>query len=438
MIMAYLFMRRQNVISDAFVVVVAGPIVLGYGFANLGLPGPMPVPLTDLLLVVLLVHIAQSDVRRPIRLAPFAASAVLLGIATARLTVDYPLWGANAVRDYTLPLETLFLWVGYWAAERFGVNFLIRVFRGVAMVGCVYLALYPWRTTVASVAPDVGLQHAVPIVGTYNHAGTAGIMLLLFVALFTERRWLRALQATVLFAVLALAQSRGVYIALPMAIAAICGTSARGRRIRRSVTVALTTAGLIALIGFALVPFKGRLGGRVSVTFVANQVSTLNGHSGPGSGSITTRETFMSDTLARVRATRHGWLWGVGLGPDLAGGFTANSANPDVRKPHDDYLEMYARLGCLGLAAFVAVFACSLWRVVAAARARAYCSAAEGRFLAWIIGTVVAFLVIAATQPLLAYPFGTVPVFVLLGAGIAIAEKRTGGTSLHQPALAKP
>jgi hypothetical protein len=30
--------------------------------------------------------------------------------------------------------------------------------------------------------------------------------------------------------------------------------------------------------------------------------------------------------------------------------------------------------------------------------------------------------VIAATQPLLAFPYGTIPLFVVLGAGIAVAE----------------
>ena len=41
------------------------------------------------------------------------------------------------------------------------------------------------------------------------------------------------------------------------------------------------------------------------------------------------------------------------VGPDLTDGFATGAAL--VRKPHDDYLEAYARLGVFGLAAYVLV-----------------------------------------------------------------------------------
>jgi hypothetical protein len=37
--------------------------------------------------------------------------------------------------------------------------------------------------------------------------------------------------------------------------------------------------------------------------------------------------------------------------------------------------------------------------------------------------------VIAATQPLLAFPYGTVPLFVVLGAALAVSEREGAASS---------
>ena len=42
-----------------------------------------------------------------------------------------------------------------------------------------------------------------------------------------------------------------------------------------------------------------------------------------------------------------------------------------------------------------------------------------------MLANSVVYLFISATQPLLAYPYGTIPLFGILGAGLALARTTT-------------
>ena len=177
---------------------------------------------------------------------------------------------------------------------------------------------------------------------------------------------------------------------------------------------------------FTLAP-KGRLG-PTNAQFIVSQLVTLRGESGPGAGSIADRQAWLAVTLKRVSSHENAWLVGLGLGPDLTTGSTGKNL-PLVRKPHDDYLETYARLGVTpGLAALLATVALALGPVLVGARRL---RGSPSYFLWWVFAAAVVTLVIAATQPLLAYVHGTLPLFAALGAGLAIidTERRRHDTS---------
>ena len=81
---------------------------------------------------------------------------------------------------------------------------------------------------------------------------------------------------------------------------------------------------------------------------------------------------------------------------------------------------MFARLGLPALAIFVAM----LLTLVNSVRVAALRVGGEAsRFLWWVFAAAVVFLLIAATQPLLAFPYGTIPLFSLLGAGLALHDR---------------
>ena len=80
-----------------------------------------------------------------------------------------------------------------------------------------------------------------------------------------------------------------------------------------------------------------------------------------------------------------------------------------MRQPHNDYLETFGRTGIPGLACFVGLLAAVFLPVLRAARRAAT--------------AIVPYLVIAAAQPLLAFPYGTVPLFTLGGIGLAAVDR---------------
>jgi hypothetical protein len=60
----------------------------------------------------------------------------------------------------------------------------------------------------------------------------------------------------------------------------------------------------------------------------------------------------------------------------------------------------------------LSVFLLMLWRLIAPAAQKARSSADEGgRFCAFVLAAGAAYLAAAATQPLLAFPYRTLPLF---------------------------
>ena len=171
---------------------------------------------------------------------------------------------------------------------------------------------------------------------------------------------------------------------------------------------------------FSPIAPEGRLG-PATPDFAAQQLQTLRGQSGPNSSTFDQRRQWFHDVLQIVGVESHGWLTGVGLGPDLAGGFRSASG-AEVRKPHNDYLEIFARLGLPALLVFAAFLFSALIQVAKSAR---LATGTEARFLSWVLGTATVYLLIAATQPLLAFPYGTIPLFMTLGAGLSLVRNMT-------------
>lgn len=411
--------RGQLFWWDLILVVLAGSLVLGYGFANIGLASAIPVPLADLLLVVLLLHaLATPWLRSAASRVPLVLAASFMSLAAFRLALDFSQWGREAVRDSTLALELGFAFIGYWALRTYGIERWIRSLRWIFLVALGYFALYPLRDELATLGPLVGLQRPVPLLGSYSAASTAAAAGLFFFSIVRPfGRWSYALAAAHV-PLFALFQARGLYVAVPTAALVTWVLVQSGSERIRSALARTAFVGSVALALVFVIAPSGRVG-QASPGFVVAQLRTLAGSPGPGSGSIEQRVTWFHDVRKEVSSKPFGWLVGLGLGPDLTGGFRATGGN-EVRKPHNDYLEVFARLGVVGLALFSAFLAISLCQIVRTARRRP--SSSESKYLWWLFATTVVYLLVAATQPLLAFPYGTVPLFLALGGGLALAS----------------
>jgi hypothetical protein len=404
---------------DLFLVALAGSMILGYGFANLGLPTQTPVPLADAIAVVLVVRaMVARDFRYPASL-PFVLAVPFVLFAALRLAVDFPTWGKDAMRDSTLALEVVFLPIGYWAMRIYGLARWQRALNWIFVVCLAYFAFFSWADSVAGLGPTVGLQRPVPLLGSYSGAGVVAAAGFFYFALVRPFGRLSYGLAAGFLAECAIFQSRGLYLVVPAAAILVWLLSTRRARSGLAAAIAV---GVVALAFLLPLAPQGRLG-PVSPWFTLQQLRTLQGQSGPGAGSYEDRVTWFHEVVNEVRARgNQGWLVGVGLGPDLVRGDKGASA--EIRTPHDDYLEVFARLGIPALLLFVGMLGSAIIGVLTGARRAQAAHPDESAFLWFVFAAVVVFVLIAAVQPLFKFPYGTIPCFSLLGAGLALAGGR--------------
>ena len=419
---AWALARPFAVWWDLFLVALGGSLVLAYGFANIGLSGSAPVPLADVLLLVLFLWAATTKTFRWPTTTPFVLGTVFVGIACARLFFDVPVWGKDAFRDFTVAFEVVCLPIGYWALRTYGLERWVNALKWIFTFGLVYFAFEPVADRVAALGPTVGLQRPVPLLGSYAGAETAAAAGMFFFAIVRPFGRLSYVLAAGFLAELAVFQLRGLYLAVPAAIVLVFMLAGKGAgRARGGLAATLATSVIVLALLLPLAP-QGRLG-PVSPWFTVSQLRTLQGRAGPGSGSYQDRVTWFHGVVREVKSKGlEGWTVGVGLGPDLVGEVQGTASA--LRKPHDDYLEIFARLGLPALIVFAWMLLSSVITVVKAARRS---NEVEAQFLWWIFATCVVYLLIAATQPTFAFVYGTIPVFSLLGAGLALAERTRQG-----------
>lgn len=417
--LVWLAAARRAVGPLAAGVALAGSLVLLYGFANVGIPGPGAViPVTE---VLLLTAFAWAVGVRP---GPAGRRALLWWVALAllagiRLLASVPAYGITAARDALTVVEGGFLLVGYrlgrehaWATVRF--------LRWVFLACAAYFAAYPAADLLARLGPVVGIQRPVPLLGQYAGADTVAIAGFFFMALLRPfGRWSYWVAAAFLGELL-LFQGRGAYLAFLAAATLLlgyAGAGGRAVRLRKGVAAGVVAGILVGVLLFPISP-PGRLG-PVSPGFYAEHVQTLLGREGPGSGTIRDRLRWIQLTMSRVLEEPMGPLTGVGFGPDLIGGFAVEEG-VQVRKPHNDYLEVFARLGIPGLFIFLGLLGSIAIPVLRGARRG---PPAVSRILWWVTAVQVAYLIVAAVQPILAFPYGTVPLFTLSGFGLALVDR---------------
>lgn len=402
----------------AAILALAGNVVLLYGFANLGIPaGPVAVPITELLLVPAFVWAVVMR-RGPAGQRAASWWTLFLSLGITHLLTALPRYGVVAVRDALLPLEAAFLLVGY-RLGREGWERAVRWLRWIFLAAALYFAAYPAAHVLATAAPVVGIQRDVPLLGQYAGAGPAAVAGFFFMALLRPLGVWSFPVAGFFLAELLLFQGRGDYLSFVASLGvllALAGPGGRRGRVRLAVAGALVGAVFVAALLLPLAP-AGRLG-PVSPEFYAQHVGTLVGREGPGAGTIRDRLQWISYTTRLLTTEPHRLITGVGYGPSLTGGFTVGAGVP-VRQPHNDYLEALARLGLPGLVAVVGLLGSILLPVLRAAR---HGTGPEPRFLWWVGVATVPYLLIAAVQPLLAFPYGTVPLFTIGGLGLGVVD----------------
>lgn len=404
---------------QALWVAVTGLALFSYGFNNVPLL-VLPVPLVDLLVVYAVFgsfpvwwRLRKDAVIR--RLLAF--NVVLSTVVSGRLIVDSPRFGLLAVRDALFALELWSLFPAVAAGYLLGEERLRRRLMWLFSVCTAWFLFYPLRDLFEQWSPVVGIQRPVPLLA-FTTAGFLAVP-----AVFWFWRHARGLWASVGIGtnllVLLFVQSRGAYLALFLsgAFALLWSRPQSWRMTKLAVGLA------VALLGVStLGSLPGRLGVPAGLGTAWEQFRTLIGEEGAGAGSYRHRLEAWPLTVAQVLEDPLGPLVGVGLGEDLFQGFTIEGGVL-VRKPHNDFLEIWARTGLLGLVPWLSVL------VVLAICA--FAGARRQRADDWILALQVTLWITAFSQPAFGFAYTTVTWAVLTGFWLGSRIRRTsaGGTA---------
>jgi O-antigen ligase len=399
----------------AFLIALGGLSVLGYGFANVPALPSLPLPLVDVLLAGAFVGLVLTGARWPVPRAPFVLAALLFAWASIRLLIDFPTWGSLAWRDYTTYVELSAVFVGYWLMERVGLHRWTRALSWIFAAVVAYGLVKFQGSIFSTFNITVGIQQPIALLGSMS--GVASVSAFFFFALVRPIGSFSLVLAALSIPPILVSQMRGLYVVLPLTIMVLLLTGlveGRAPLVRRLLVATIVT--VVAASAVLAAQPNGRFG-KTNPGLIRDQIMTLAGGSGVGSGSIDSRTQWFTETIGRLRVHPDAIAYGLGLGPDLTDGFTAGKSIL-VRKPHNDYLEVLARLGLTGLLLFLMLIVTALKPIVVWSRFST--PTGEKGFQMWVFANTIVYLFISATQPLLAFPYGTIPLFGALGAGLAL------------------
>lgn len=413
----------------------ASLMILSYGAASAALPGPLSaVPIA--LLVVAACTAKLHHVWGP-TFAQWAprwmryAFAATLGWTAFRLAIDFPTYGALAVRDAIFILAYAAIPLGIACAVTMGRTATENAIDRCLLLASAWYVLYPFEERIHALSPTVGLSDPVPLLSFVAIGWVPLWSLMRFVNRSGTIARVGSLSA--LLGIL-LSQFRFAYIgtAIGLLLLKTLGRSTNAHlqesQPKRSASITVRI-GLLATAGLIMIPSVVPLSGRfdnVSLTQIGEQLQTLTGGEGDGSGSVDMRRQWWEATWSELTTNPVRLAGGVGLGPDLTGGFTSRTG-ASVRKPHNDYLEYFARLGVIGFAPYLAFIGGVTTRLI---RRR------HNETQTWISVVWLLFLAMAATQPFMSLIFASVPAYFLVG--IAIGMDRYDGEARPRQSVGQP
>ncbi len=381
---------------------IFGLAIWSYGFNNVNVPLFRPFPLVDgLVLLSLISGLSNWSVflRNAIIRLLLAFLLMLTVVVLFRLTVDRPEFGIVAARDALFALE---LWVmlpaiaaGYAMGERKFNLYLMWLF----CMATVWFLLYPWRELLYAISPIVGIQRPVQLFA-FTTAGFLSVPVF-FWFLWNQRRVVGSFGASAALLILLMVQSRGAYLAMLGSVIALLPLWFRNVKqwakiVAVCVVICVVVGTVVAVVADSI---TGRLGAPVGLNVAIAQLRTLLGEEGPGAGSLEHRLTAWPAVIEQVLSDHLGPFFGVGLGPDLFEGFELGPDIP-VRKPHNDFLEIWGRLGVVGLVPWLGILAILGWEAFKGA----WRSPRHG----WILALQITLWVTSASQPAMGFAYTTV------------------------------
>jgi len=430
-------------------VILLGSLLIGYVVGNRGFAQILPVPTLPLfpaelgLAVCLGWLVIQTALRRAHlwrRDALNWALLVWVALGTARVLIDTPRYGLIALRDYAMIYYVAFFFVAqHYAKQARARNYL---------VGCLGLAVgallpvyflfqaFPgffFNTLTARGVPLIFLKGDLAF--TFLSAGT----FIVFFLLRGRLCLLGWLLASAMFLTVLAGDSRASLAGGAVATVWLLLTRRWAFPALQAGVAALALAGLVAAAFLgdsqsAEVRLQSLSDRAASFADVRHAHTYLNDEDSYKADNNRFRlvwwRTVAEETLSQ------GPVCGLGFGYDLAKGFL-QAYDPEMgeefaaRSPHSIVMSAFGRMGCIGLAAFVAIVGAMVFRTWHALHDPSTDPVAVGLWCAaWVILTSACFGVV------LEGPMGAVVFWSALGLANGI-EATTKAAGVRSPAPAE-
>jgi O-antigen ligase len=191
---------------------------------------------------------------------------------------------------------------------------------------------------------------------------------------------------------------------------------------------------VLAIVVLSAVGWKvqGRLG-PMDLSSLTKEVQSIWPSSAASAelGHESDRRAWYGEVWNHVRSSPSGVLLGVGFGGPLVD-FISDTGQP-VRQPHNSSLNVFGRLGLLGLSIWLLFLAMLLKRLWIAAHAETRIAGVFCPVHLWFFAFAVLGLLDSMVQPYFEFSHSAVPFFFLMGVALGIRPEASS-----EPAAANP
>jgi len=405
---------------------LTGYMLLNYGFENLAIHvGGFPIIISYGLAYTALAGVIYS--RRQVIAIGLKEPAVLcmlalLGLTLLHFVVDLPSYGLWAIRDATMCLDGLFMFVGMaWAMERKSVGFLSKWLLGLFVVNMFYSFTLPWAEKLWAWSPESGVFLKVPILGNYAGSGDwllTGVVFCLCVGSYVIKRpgWLMLALALGQFLGIAITQVRRMYIATVVLLVILVLIGEARKFAKLFILLPAAIAVIVLATSFGGLEISGRIG-PVNLQFFKDHIRSISGAEDTPGSDPQSRVIMGNEAFQHFRAHP---IVGDGFGQPLTD-IIDNTNGAVTRMPHDSFISYLARLGLIGFMLWIAFQFFLIKDFLRTIRRRStFEDKHAAAFVLWAFLFYVLFMISSLVEPLFEFPSGAVPFYFLIGFALGV------------------
>lgn len=423
-----IYLRRASLeLWQMFVVVgLSGYLLLNYGFENLTLHvGGIPIIISYGLMygaLALALLTQRGLIATGLQEPAIVCMLGMIGLAALHLVLDLPSFGVMAIRDASMFIDGMFMFVGIaWGMKKNSVEFISKWLLVLFSINMFYGFTQPLGDRMWGWSPVSGVFQPVAIFGNFNGIGEVllyGVLFCICVGGLVIKRPAWLMQVLIIGQLIGFvfAQIRRMYIGAAVALIILSLMGEVKKFAKLLIFLPATLLAIVVVTSTLGIEISGRIG-PVNLDFFKEHVRSIETSDGTPGSALESR-TEMAD-----QALQHFYdhpLVGVGFGQPLLNIIDMNNGTV-TRMPHNSSLSVLARLGIVGILAWIAFHFCLIKRFLVALRQRKSCpNPRAAGFILWAFLFYVLFMIGSFVEASFEFPSGAVPFYFFTGFSIGV------------------